>query len=283
MKSKPAYTRADMHTHSEFSHDSVCVIGDMYRSQAKNGTPIFAVTDHFDTASYMDYDVFTPIKKAAETVKRLNESLCGNHIILSGIEISEGFWHPKICEKALKMLDYDVIIGSVHLVKHKNLTEAYSKIDFSKLEPAVIAEYAASYFDDMLTMLETTDFDILAHLTCPLRYIKGKYKIDIDLSRYAEKIDKILRLTINRGIALEVNTSSFDTLSDFMPPTEILKKYRSLGGTLITLGSDAHTAENASKNFDKAIDTLKKIGFSHICFYQNRKPFKIAINQEENL
>ena len=54
---------ADMHTHSENSHDSVCKIEDMLWSQIEKGTKIFAVTDHFDTDSYTRYDVFTPIKR----------------------------------------------------------------------------------------------------------------------------------------------------------------------------------------------------------------------------
>ena len=107
-----------MHTHSENSHDSVCRIEEMCASQINKGTKIFAVTDHFDTASFMDYDVFTPIKNACETVERLNEANMEDALILRGIEISEGFWYPEICEKAINMTDYDVVIGSVHLVKY---------------------------------------------------------------------------------------------------------------------------------------------------------------------
>lgn len=268
---------ADMHTHSGNSHDSVCKIEDMYFSQIGKGTGIFAVTDHFDTASFNEYDVFAPIKTAAETVKKLNKKYGDKHLILSGIEISEGFWHPQIYKKAINLLEYDVVIGSVHLVQYKDLTYAYSKIDFSKLDKNTIIEYVDAYFDDVLTMTEAIDFDILAHLTCPLRYIKGKYKIDIDLSYYEKKIDRILRKIIQKGIALEVNTSSFDVLGTFMPPADILKKYYDMGGYLITLGSDAHVAKDASKHFDEAIAEIKKIGFENIYYYKNRKPFQITI------
>ena len=85
-----------------------------------------------------------------------------------------------VLQLQVDLVDYDVVIGSVHLVKYKDLTCAYSGIDFSKLKEETIIEYLDAYFDDVLTMIETTDFDILAHLTCPLRYIKGKYNIDID-------------------------------------------------------------------------------------------------------
>lgn len=267
---------ADMHTHSEYSHDSVCKTEDMYSAQLKKGTEIFAVTDHFDTASYTDYDVFSPIKKAYETVCRLNEKH-GNENILTGVEISEGFWFPKEAEKVLKLVNYDVVIGSVHLVKYKELTRAYSQIDFSKLPRDTVERYFDAYFDDMLTMLETVDFDILAHLTCPLRYINGKYGIGLDISPYVDKINEILRRIIKKHIALEVNTSSYDMLNDFMPPTDVLKKYHDMGGYLITVGSDAHVAENASVNFDKAIEAIKQTGFENIYFYKNRKPCKIKI------
>lgn len=267
---------ADMHTHSESSHDSVCRIADMYTAQLAAGTEIFAVTDHFDTASYTDYDVFTPILTARDTVRALNDAN-GNENILAGVEISEGFWYPEQIEKLLKLTDYDVIIGSVHLVKYKKLTYAYSQIDFSKLARETVAEYLDAYFDDILTMIETTDFDILAHLTCPLRYINGKFGLGVDIAAYSVKIDEILHRIIKKGIALEVNTSSYDTLGDFMPAKAILQKYHDVGGYLLTLGSDAHTAENASVNFDKALEAVKKIGFDCIYFFKNRKPHKINI------
>lgn len=265
-----------MHTHSEYSHDSVCKIEDMLLSQIKKGTEIFAVTDHFDTYSFNDYDIFTPIKKANETVAELNKKYCHNPLILSGIEISEGFWYPEIYEKVKNLADFDVVLGSVHLVRYKDLRHAYSKIDFSKLSIDTITEYLYTYFDDVLTMLDTTDIDVLAHLTCPLRYINGKYKMGVEISKF-ENIEKILKEIIYKEIALEVNTSSYEPLNDFMPGKDILKKYYDMGGRLITLGSDAHTVDNASQFFNKATEALKEIGFKNIYYYKRRKPYQIEI------
>lgn len=268
---------ADMHTHSENSHDSVCKIEDMAVAQMNCGTNIFAVTDHFDTYSFDDYDIFTPIKKAHETVIELNERLNNKCQILSGIEISEGFWFPNVYNKVTNLIEFDIILGSVHLVRYKDMRKAYSCIDFSKCSKETIYEYLDTYFDDVITLLDTTDFDVLTHLTCPLRYITGKYKIDVDITRYYKKIERILNRIIKSKIALEVNTSSYCMLNSFMPPYDVLRMYRDLGGYLITLGSDAHQIENASINFDLAKETLKELGFKSVYYYVNRNPYQILI------
>ena len=94
-------TLADMHTHSKYSHDSVCPIEDMCLSEMKKGTKIFAVTDHCDVFSFNDYDIFSPIQDAYEQVKVLNEKYGGKCMLLSGVEIGEGFWFPEQYEKIM--------------------------------------------------------------------------------------------------------------------------------------------------------------------------------------
>lgn len=267
----------DMHTHSEHSHDSDCSIRDMAKAQMERGVDGFAVTDHFDTDSHTRYDVVTPIGKAAEEVAALNRLLQGKCRILAGVEISEGFWHPEVYGKVRSLADYDVILGSVHLVRYKDLTYAYSKLDFPSLPRKTVEEYLDQYFDDMLTMLETVDFDVLCHLTCPLRYINGTFGLGIKRAKYDEKIDRILQRIIQKGIALEVNTSSLAKMGDFLPDVQVLERYRNMGGYLITVGTDAHAPKDAGAGLNEAVKTLKQLGFHNLFYYENRKPYQISI------
>ena len=85
--------------------------------------------------------------------------------------------------------------------------------------------------------------------------------------KYEKQIDKILRLIIDRSLALEVNTSC-DAF--FMPDEWIIRKYREMGGYLVTVGSDAHIPQNVGKSFEKAIDMLRKLGFENYYYYENR-------------
>lgn len=52
-------TKADMHTHSENSHDSVCPIEEMCLAQIKKETNVMAVTDYADIYSFTDYDIYS--------------------------------------------------------------------------------------------------------------------------------------------------------------------------------------------------------------------------------
>jgi len=54
----------------------------------------------------------------------------------------------------------------------------------------------------------------------------------------------------------------------------IIKKYKKMGGEIITLGSDAHTSENASQNFDTAVKFLKEISFNDLYYFEKRQAKK---------
>ena len=257
----------DCHTHTHFSHDSECDSHDSLKVAKEKGIAGFAITDHCDIESCEKQDIKSPIKHSVECVHKMGES------VLAGVEIGEGIWHKNDAEEVVVGSNFDIVLGSVHAVRFKHLTMPYSQIDFSVFSKNEINEYLSQYFDDMLEMIKTTDFDVLSHLTCPLRYISGKYSIEVDLKRFADKTDIILKEIINRGIALEINTSCLDIdYNTLMPDIPIIKRYKELGGYLLTLGSDAHKAERVSYGFDYSLSVLSKIGFKNIYYYKNRKP-----------
>ncbi len=260
---------ADMHTHSRHSHDSTCPIEEMAKAQKKRGTTIFAVTDHCDMEA-VSTDIKALVNESVNDTE-YTRSLVDGIEILRGIEIGEGFWNRERMREILSMREYDVVIGSVHAVRYEGYTGPYSRLDFSQLGKEKTLAYLDCYFDDLLYMVETTELDVLAHLTCPLRYINGKYGMNIDCHVYKEKITAVLAAVIRHGIVLEINTSCKGSRYDaFMPEEWILSLYRELGGTLISLGSDAHIGANASHAFDAALEMLKRNGYHTLCYLKNR-------------
>lgn len=265
----------DCHTHTKFSHDSKCEPEESLAVAQKSLSGI-AFTDHCDIEYCETIDVIGPIRASVRTAKELN---CKNNMkVFSGIELGEACWHPNVVDALISSEAFDVVLGSVHAVRYRDKTKPYSGIDFSVFSDREINEYMRTYFADVREMAETMDFDVLTHLHCPLRYIRKKYERTVDLRDYAEQIDGILRTVIARSIALEVNTGD-SQLGVFRmhPEKEILARYRELGGYLITLGSDAHIAENVGGAFDETICSLIDLRFENAYYYTRRRPVQYAL------
>lgn len=275
---KPVVKIYDMHVHSQNSHDSNARIADIAKVCVEKNISAFAVTDHCDVQYYIDRDMPSCIKGSIEEVEQVAKEFEGKIEIYKGIEIGEGIWDTVHTSEILSKHDYDVVIGSVHAVRYKDYTDPYSTIDFSDWTEKEIYEYLQVYFEEVLQMVQTIPCDIMAHLTCPLSYIKGKYNKNADATKYKDKISEILRYIIENNIAMEINASRFDTpYGVLMPDGWIIKQFREMGGYLVTLGSDAHVPENAGKDLDKAIEALRKYGFDGYYYYKNRKSIKCHI------
>ena len=116
------------------------------------------------------------------------------------------------------------------------------------------------------------------HLTCPLRYINGKYGRDIDISEFNTYINTILKNIISRNIALEIKTSGLNTpFNELMPNISIIKHYKELGGHLITVAGDAHVPQNIGSGFTQTIKILKTLGFDSYYYFKKRRPQKVII------
>ena len=101
----------------------------------------------------------------------------------------------------------------------------------------------------------------------------------MNLSEFSEKIDEILKLLISKGKGIEVNTSGLRYgVGSPHPSFEIIQRYHSLGGEIITIGSDAHKPEHIGYKFDTAYELLDKAGFKYVTIFKNRKPDFIKLS-----
>ncbi len=270
MRMKP-----DMHTHSDNSHDSRCPVAEMAKYKADCGINVMAVTDHVDMQFWDNQDIPSIVRSSHADAKHADGK---NGIrVMTGLEMGEAIWNPHNAEMLVKNNPCDVVIGSVHAVRYKELTMPYAQIDFSALGETVIYEFLAQYFDDYECMVRTTNCDVAAHITCPMRYINGKYNCGIDLGRFDEKVAEILYFVIKRKLALEINLSCLASDTDFAYYKKLLKTYKNLGGYLVTIGSDNHEASGDMNRYDAACSMLKEAGFQNVYYYANRTAIQCGL------
>ena len=136
----------------------------------------------------------------------------------------------------------------------------------------------SDYFDHVLQVAKWGQFDSLAHLTYPLRYILAQPGLRVELSKYREKIDAVLLELIQQKKALEVNTSGLrQQIGDTLPDAGIVRRFYELGGTYVTLGSDAHRWADVSAGIEEAMSMIYKTGFRHYTIYSKREPRLVPI------
>lgn len=80
-----------------------------------------------------------------------------------------------------------------------------------------------------------------------------------------------MRVLISKGKGMEVNTSGADRVGEFLPSFEFLRRFKELGGEIVTVGSDAHDISRLGQYIPEALEMLKGI-FGYVCTFEKRTP-----------
>ena len=258
----------DNHVHSNNSPDAHDKIMAICESASAKNLLGFCFTDHCEVdAFYKDRYNISVYQSYFESAKA-KIAFDNEIIVASGIELGQPMHEQEIAEAILEKYNFDYVLASVHNLKD---TEDFY---FLKYDSTNVYEYLDRYFDEILDTVKWGKFDCLAHLTYPLRYMKD---VAVDLTRYAEKIDEILKLLAEKNLALEINTSGLRSGGDTHPSLYYVRRFYELGGKYVTIGSDAHTKEDVGSNIKEGMNLAKQAGFNSVVFYLNRKPIAVSI------
>ncbi len=236
-----------------------------------------AFTDHCEVDQYRaDANYEKRIFQAFFEVSKVRSAFRGKLLILNGLELGQPTYDVEMADEIVSHYDYDHILGSVH-----NLRDKEDFYFMENLKQNEAENLLKEYFDELIEMLKWGKFDVLAHLTYPLRYFYSKSNLQIDLNNYKKQIDEILYITAKTDKALEINTAALrQPLNKLSPEVDIVRRFKELGGNFVSVGSDAHFAEHLASDIDKAYDCAVKAGFDSITFYQKHTPMKMKIETE---
>ena len=270
----------DQHLHTHCSHDSEESVDAICRAARARGFSGIAITDHADLFGVDPAETRARIARSVLEASEAQDRY-PDLSVARGVELGDFFADPDGGRSILSLSDYDLVIGSLHSLLFRTLNGSFSRRDFGgDWSDAEIEELFGYYLSLVLTMAEKNDFDVLAHLTYPLRYLVGKYRRRVDLARHRDAIAAIFSAVIERGRALEVNTSGLSDLEPggvMMPDEPILSLYRDLGGKKITFGSDAHVAERVGAGFEEARKRVAALGFTRYTVYRKREPIEYPL------
>lgn len=258
----------DYHHHTNHSFDSKAIMSSVCLTAIERNIQEICFTEHYSlnplapTYGHIDFDHYF------QDIQHCRHTYQDQLTIKAGIEICEPHLLKDSYKDVLSSLPFDFVLGSIHNLHNQKLR-------------LVIAEHHEEanklYFNEVKRMVEEADIDVIAHLDLIKRYSYQTHGI-YDFSTYKNQISDILSIAIERNIGIEINTSGLrSTLNEPLPSIDILKLYKKLGGTILTIGSDSHAADTVGAHLTEAYMLAKECGFTHVYSFEKRKPKAIKL------
>lgn len=263
---------ADYHLHSNFSFDGHDSIEAICRTAIQKGLDEIVLTDHMDLYSGKPYSWILDCPALYTELKRCQQLFQDSLSLRAGVEYGQPMVNPSQARAFL--LDYpdlDFVIGSVHNMEHDVDVGEY---DFTKCDPYEVYDH---YLDWLITFASEYDYDVIGHITYPLRYM-AEAGIFLNLSAFLFKIRQLFQIIIERGKGIELNVSGYrQALKEPMPNAALLHLYRECGGQILTIGSDAHYCRDVGSYIKEGMLLARETGFSRLTRFEKRVPVFIDI------
>lgn len=254
----------DYHMHSRVSFDGHDTGLTLVQAAKKAGLREICFTDH------LDYDPRGQMGDLTFDTRVYNGEY--NDLTMPGLKIRRGMefgmtvYNREQFRQDLLRRPFDYVLGSVHFAEDVDVY--YPEYWQGK----TVFQAERRFLEETLACVRLhDDFDVLAHLT-----FLGKARAHpaprcVPFAEHREIVEEILKVLVFKGKGLEMNTSGVDRCGGYLPTMDYFLRFRELGGEIVTVGSDAHTADRVGQYTKEACAILKEI-FGYVCTFEERKP-----------
>lgn len=267
----------DTHNHlAPFSYDAIQTIEELLGQADRLNLAGVCTADHYEKDLFYDHgreDIFNIDEYFRQLLPIKNSRQAGQAKLLIGVEFG---WLPHLTAHLSDLAQaypFDEIILSLHILDGED-----PFIDKNAYLPGKMEVYSR-YLNRMAEIVRVfPDFDILGHFDYISRYCDYPDR----KMRYDEMpgaFDNLLSALVSRGKSLEINTRTITKLlqvgydrADAWPDQAIIQRYLTLGGQLVSLGSDGHMPLGTGELVAETADWLKSAGCRHLVHYENRLP-----------
>ena len=254
----------DYHMHSKISFDSQSEPADMVAAAERAGLKEICFTDHFD---YYDEPRVLAGSWDIEKYKSAYGALSSDRLkIRRGVEFGLTVWDKDELTNLTSTYDFDFVIGSVHYIRDQ---DPYVK---EYWEGRTVEQAFEEYVMKVLECVKSgAGFDVLGHINYVCKSPNNPTRAPLHYYMFSDIFDEIMKTLAQNGQGMEINTSGIDRCGIFLPTVDFIKRFRELGGEIITVGSDSHVPENVGKYIDGALEIAKET-FGYVCTFEQRKP-----------
>lgn len=253
----------DQHVHSYLSFDC--------EEQPENyltaDTRELVLTDHFDLNNPVTaFNDDVPDFKELFAIK--DRLAAENGVTLrAGVEVGYAPGLAATIKETLADQNFDVVLLSCH---HNNRADYMDEaIKLVSADP--VAEYFAQLLEAIAMVPE-------AHILAHFDYGTRIHAFTVEkLRAYEPQLVAVLEASIKKGLAFELNSKSMYRYGNYDLYAYAIPLYIGLGGTLFTLGSDAHQAGELEMEFEQSKQLLRDNGVTHVAVFRAGQAEMVAI------
>ena len=266
---------ADYHTHSDASPDGHVTVSELASAAIKAGLTELCITDHAECHGFIERfdlpdDVLYFYKEKLDEEFPKAQAAYGDQIkLLYGVELAQGHESPDVYHDILAHTQFDFVINSLHNLRGENdfcYVKHYPSIE-------VCRDLLRRYVEELYETARLDQYDVIAHIGYPLRYMRYRDGFDVSLDAYQAEFAEIFKYLVQNGRGIELNVSGLrDGGCTTFPTLDVLKLYRACGGEIITVGSDAHYARYIGVGIARGYEMLREAGFRYVTAYDHCVP-----------
>jgi histidinol-phosphatase (PHP family) len=186
-----------------------------------------------------------------------------------GVEVDYAPGYSDIIRRILKGHPIDYVIGSVHCLGEWVIDDSRYASEYERRD---IDEVYRQYFNLFKEAAASGLFDIMSHPDLPKKF---GYKPKMDIHPLLEETADALETA---EVCVEVNTSGLrKPVGEIYPSEEFLRLCHGRGIPII-LGSDAHSPQDVGRDFDKALNLIRRVDYEEIATFSKRRRRLIKID-----
>jgi histidinol-phosphatase (PHP family) len=266
----------DAHLHTNLSPDSDVPV-DVYAAlAAERGIAELAITDHVDFDSRDPAWQYSTFEDRERTVRDAAARWADRGVAIRfGVELTYNrTWEDDI-RSHLARHAYDFTIGSVHDWPGSPYRGAKAVASWVAGRP--LREIVEPYLAEITAAARSGLFDAIGHLDVVKRYLVP-HVTPAQLAAAPELFEPALAGLVESGTALEVNTSGLrQAVAETYPAPGLVARFRELGGTRLTAGSDAHREHAFGFGLDTGYRVVSDAGFAELTFRRGGGPVAVPI------
>ena len=256
----------DLHLHSNASFDSEELPENYIRAATDAGAQYFGFSEHYDFdvicegGSRSLPDVGAYLARAAALQHTTNVK------ILRGLEFGYVSAALPRYREILSAFPLDYCILSVHTIAGRG--DCYFPEFYKGLSKRAAYE---DYFNAVLESVRADlDYNIVGHVGYVCRNSPYEDR-RIIYKEFSGILDQILKEIIQRGVCLEINTSTGKSGANLIPDHDVIERFLELGGKFMTFGSDAHHAARLLDGYPRVTEFLKSRGVNSLYRFEKGK------------